>query len=890
MIILALLLFFVSGASALIYEVLWARHLALVFGATTQAASAVLAAFMIGLAGGAAAGGRWADRSRNSLRLYGILEAGIGAAGLLVPVVIPRLHVIYAPLAGDETGTGLALALLRFALAFALLVVPTVLMGATFPILVQAVGMIGVRPLGYLYAANTLGAVAGTLAAGYLLIPWLGLSGTAAAAATGNLVVALTAVLMAARRPEAGSRPAALVVDPRASWPEPDATVHPPAPFPAALPIALLGLSGLTTLATEVLWMRILVFPLWSTTYAFTTMLGAFLAGLALGGAAAGRWLAGTRAPWMALAWLQGLSGLALLIPVACAGMADNTFTAIQNWALGSHILSIPAHIAAVFALLLPQTALAGAAYPLLLQEVAGGGQGVGKRVGLGVCANTVGAAVGAPAAAHLAIPLLGILPTFAALGSLWVALGLLVRLRAQARSWPVAFSGAAGLAAALAACAWGPLAAGRPNPFDDLMKMYEPGARILAYHEGAESTVSVVQLARGPRVIRINGFEAAGVRGDRYTYMQLMAHLPLLLHPNPRDALVISFGTGTTAGAAARHSLATLDMVDLDPGVFAMANHFVAVNHQVLRDPRTRAVVNDGRNFLLLTNRRYDVITMEPMPPTFAGMVNLYSKEFYAVARARLRPGGIMCQWVPFHLMSLDESREVLRTFVEVFPESALWMQGGQGFVIGTSGERLSVNAARLAAGLETPGIRQDLAAAGVGDLVPLLNLLALGPQALRAATANAAVVTDDFPSIEFPAVPFRQPPQWKLPIVRVARAAREIYDRRQSDLPLVTDLSPVLWAELTEYRHVFDRATLGGAASELGEPEKAEGFFRAGFQACRRDRCRAGFALQMGLLAEQRRDLKTARQYLREADAWDPGRPDVQEALQRVGSDGPS
>ncbi len=876
-------LFFLSGAAALIYEVLWARQLGLVFGATTHAASAVLAAYMLGLALGAVLGGRWADRAPNPLRLYGLLEAGIGAAGLALPWAIARLPALYAPLAGREDGMGAGLALLRFVLALALLLLPTLLMGATFPALVRVLGTAGARSLGRLYAANTLGAVAGTLAAGYVFIAWLGVSGTGALAASINLGVALVALLLAGRSRDQGGLPA----DARDLEPPPGPASGPG--FPATVPLALLALSGLTTLGTEVLWTRILVFPLWSTTYAFATMLAAFLAGLALGGALAARWLAAARRPWAVLPWLLGLLGLALLVPVAAIGPANMGFTALQNWALGDRPLSMAVHIVAVFLLLLPQTVLAGAAYPLLLGAAAAGTRQIGAGVGRGLLVNTVGAAAGATAAAHWGIPALGILPTFAGLAVLWVALGILLGLRARAGSWARALTSAAA-AILLAALAWGPLAAARPHPFDDLPHLFPRGTRVLAYREGAESTVTVLELAGGYRGIWINGFEASGARGGLYAYMRLMAHLPLLLHPDPKDALVISFGMGATAGAAARHPLAHLDLVDLDPEVFAMADHFAAINRQVLRDPRVRTIVNDGRNFVALTRRRYDVITLEPMPPTFAGMVNLYSREFYAAARARLRPGGIMCQWVPFHLMSLDESLDVLRTFIEVFPQSSLWVHRGSGFVIGMAGERLAVDATRLAAGLRAPGIREDLAWAGVGGMVPLLNLLAWGPETLRAATAAAAVVTDDYPSLDFPEVPFRVPPHWTLQDARLEQALRVVSEWRRTDRPRIANLPAAVAAELAEYLEAQAQAARGAAALDAGRLDDAEATFRAGLGACRRDRCRAYFEFWMGLLAERRGDLPAARRHWREADRLDAGRPEVGEALRRVGGDGPS
>lgn len=877
------LLFFLSGSSALIYEVLWARQLGLVFGTTAQATSTVLAAFMLGLALGAAVGGRWADRAINPLRLFGIIEIGIGAAGVVVPRMINGLPSLYLPLAGSEGGTGAVLLLVRFGLGLAVLLVPTILMGASFPALVRVVGARADK-LGWLYAANTLGAVVGTISAGYLIIPRLGITGTTGAAATLNFTVGFLALLQArTEATSASSAPVSHLAERRSRRVPPHTLL-----FPRAVPLAILAFSGATTLATQILWNRILVFPLLSTTYAFATVLAAFLAGLAFGGALAARWLAAAQRPWLVIAWLQGLLGLALLIPVVAIGPVTSAFTTLQGWALEQRWLLIASHMTAVFLLLLPQTVVAGAAYPLLLRAAVSESDQVGRAVGRGLLLNSLGAAVAATATAQWGIPAFGILPMFAVLAAL--GLGLAVALGVHAYGGSQIVGSICGTAAALevAALAWGPLAATRPNPFESLAGLYDgQGPRVVAYREGAESTLAVIELSNALRALRINGFEAAGVRGDLYGYMRLMAHLPLLLHPRPTDALVISFGTGTTAGAAARHPLTRLDLVDLDPEVFAHADHFAAVNRRVLSDPRVHVIVNDGRNFLALTERRYDVITLEPMPPTFAGMVNLYSREFYSMARAHLRPEGILCQWVPFHLMSLAESQAVLRTFVEVFPQSSLWMHRGSGFVIGTAGGRLAVDAARLEAGLGEPGIREDLKPVGAGELIPLLNLLVWGPETLRAATASASLVTDDNPTLDFPEVPFRVSERSTLPAVRVWQAQEMIYDRRQAAPPAILNLPPERAAELAETRKDFDLATIGGAALELGHLDRADTMFRARAAGCRTDQCRAQAAFRMGLLAERRGDLPAARRHLRDADRLEPGRETIRRALRRLDAD---
>jgi spermidine synthase len=837
---------------------------------------------MLGLGCGAAIGGRWADRAVSPLRLYAILEAGIGVCGLLVPVLIARLPRLYLPFSGDGESAATALPILRFAFGFGVLLVPTVLMGATFPVLVREMRSAAAARLGQLYAANTIGAVAGTFAAGYVLVPWLGVAGTGATAAGVNFAVALIALALSRRT---SSRSVGLPVH-QAPRPVERHTARPAhvASVPRAVPLLLLALSGVTTLGTQILWTRILVFPLFSTTYAFTTILGGYLTGLAIGGAIAARWLAMSAKPWTVLAWLQGLLGLSLLIPVGGIETVNSVFTAIQTWGIEERPLSIAVHIGMVVALLLPQTLLAGAAYPLLLRAAASDMEPIGTGVGRGLLFNLLGGAIGAGAAAQWAIPALGILPTFAALGAVWIGCAVMLGLMRGGYSWRGGLLGGFTAAAAAAAVAWGPLAAPRLNPFEDLTQSYGPTSQVLAYGEGVDSTLAVVGFGDGLRALRINGFEAAGVRRDLYGYMQLMAHLPMLIHQNPKEALIISFGTGTTAGAAARHRLDRLDLVDLDRGVFAVADYFSAVNRHVLRDPRVRAIVNDGRNFLVSTDRLYDVITLEPMPPTFAGMVNLYSREFYSIARSHLRPGGVLCQWVPFHLTSTGEADAILRTFVDVFPQSILLVHRGSGFLIGSTDDKLTIDATRLAAGLADPGVREDLAAVGAGDLISLLNLVVWGPETLRVATADATVVTDDRPTLEFPEVPFRVGPQSTVAATRVWRAQERVYLRRQADRTQIVNLSPADAGALTELRQDYDRATVGGAALELGNFELAAAMFEARRAACRTDQCRAQVAYWMGRLAERRRDLPAALRYLREADRLDPGHAAVRDALRRV------
>jgi hypothetical protein len=268
-------------------------------------------------------------------------------------------------------------------------------------------------------------------------------------------------------------------------------------------------------------------------------------------------------------------------------------------------------------------------------------------------------------------------------------------------------------------------------------------GAKLLESHEGPDATISAVEYLGGERSLVIDGFTAAeeltnaGKVGSEH-YMLWMGHLPMLLHRGPKDALVICFGTGQTANAVRRENPATLDIVDLNAHVFGLARYF-SQNEHVLSDPRVKAIVMDGRAYMRRANKQYDVITLEPMPPIFAGMNALYSREFYQFARARLRPGGMIAQWVPYHLLDVHTATSIVRTFQEVFPNGALWIdpRSGTGILLGSSQDDGDV-------GSEWPGLsRTHMDRSLPPEQIP--KALALRRRGLEVYSRVGDVITDD-------------------------------------------------------------------------------------------------------------------------------------------------
>lgn len=232
---------------------------------------------------------------------------------------------------------------------------------------------------------------------------------------------------------------------------------------------------------------------------------------------------------------------------------------------------------------------------------------------------------------------------------------------------------------------------------------------------------------------------------------MPMMTHIPMLLHPDPHRLLVICFGTGATAGSGLLHSDTSVDVVDINPAVFEFAPYFEKANHGVARDPRARLVLDDGRNFLLTTTERYDVITAEPMPPRFAGVINLYSKEYYQLARERLRPGGFVVQWLPVHLITFDEALRILKTMQDVFPETTLWLHSNTGVIVSRRDFPIGIDLGLLRRGYDHGALRDDLVRLGLPTPSSFATMHALGPEAMRVATAPVGAITDDHPSLEF-------------------------------------------------------------------------------------------------------------------------------------------
>ena len=768
-----------SGLAGLVYEVSWTRLLTLYLGHTTAAASAVVAAFLGGLAFGAAAGGRVATRlsPRQALFAYVGLEATVAIAALVLPLELRAATPLLRWAYGDAAA-GLLFPAVRLLLCVILIFVPAVALGATFPMAVRWFAhdsRNAAQSSGALYAMNTVGAAIGALLAGFVLIPAIGLSGTIYVAIAATAVAAAGVAVVAAR---ARDEVAVASVEPpeslrarsrhkktrRSTSHEP----RPAAPIPDWTVATILGLSGFAALMHEIAWTRILSLILGPTVYAFAATLAVVILGVAIGSGLGTAIVGRTR---NAAGWLTATLIGAALTAAWTYSLAGNRIPRLlaQQFALAPDLFErfLNPGTTLTAALILPTALCLGAAFPLALSLLDSAQDSAARRFGLVYAVNTLGAVAGSLAAGFLFIPRLGLQPTLWIVSGCLLAAALLTTLQGQLSKFARTAAALASIAA-VAVIAAGPpwdrelLASGaylyaRYVPKDlDLETLLKAGT-LLYYREGAAATVSVKRLT-GTTTLAVDGKVDASNRGDMLT-QNLVAHLPLLIHEKPRDVAVIGLGSGVTLGAALKHPIARADVIEISAEVVEASRFFAEENHRALEDSRTHLIVGDGRSHLQLTNRQYDVIISEPSNPWIAGVAALFTREFFLAARERLAPGGIICQWAHTYTISDPALRSVVATFTSVFPDATAWLVGGDDLLlIASRPDSDSPAGSSLGARLDTierswsrRGVAEDLQEVGAVEPFTLFSLYAAGPNDLDRYSSGAPLLTDDRMTLEF-------------------------------------------------------------------------------------------------------------------------------------------
>lgn len=727
---LLLIAVFLSGASALMFETLWFRLCGLMLGSGVWASSLVLAGFMTGLAVGNGLSGRVAARLRRPLVAYAGLEATIGVLGLGLVLLLPGLTELMVPLFRSLVAHPLALNALRLVAAFALMLAPAAAMGATLPTLVTATaadesqfGSI----LGRLYGWNTLGAVAGTLAGEMFALEAFGVRGTGALACLMNLTGAFIALRLArgvSARPPAPSAPPR---DDSAVW----STVW--------RPLVAASVCGAILLALEVVWFRFLTFYMPPTGLTFAVILAVVLLGISAGGLLGARWC--RRHP-EAPAFIPHLALLAGCLTIASYVLFDPSGTV-------RYVVSTRDVLPFALRLCFPVCVASGLLFVLLgtvMEQRTGARTQVTAAV---TVANTVGAMLGATLAALVLLPKMG---TDASIRTL--ALAYAVVCAATLRSAPRRQTlGLVGLAGALAAA----VALFPTGLAERVMRAQIPeylrGQRVVAIREGVAATLVYLREDRWeePFAYRLmtNGLNMSGTNIYGRRYMKIFVYWPLALRPDSRSALLICYGVGNTARALTDSpGLTSIDVVDISPETLEMGALVLPPRDRRLADPRVRLHVEDGRFFLLSTDRRFDLITAEPPPPKTSGVVNLYSREYFQLVHDRLTDGGIATHWLPVYQLTLSDARSIMAGFCSVFADCSLWSGHGlEWMLVGTRGLAHGPSDDAFARQWQEPSSAPELRAVGL-ELPEQLGALFLGDaEVLHKFAGDHPPLEDDYP-----------------------------------------------------------------------------------------------------------------------------------------------
>ena len=772
---LFLIAYVFSGGAGLVYQVSWTRLLGLHLGHSTAAASTVVAAFMGGLAAGSALGGRIAPRltRRQALYAYVLLEAIVISAALIVPLELTALQPGLA-WAYQDGRSRILFPVVRLLACLAVISIPAVALGATFPMAVRWFVSGSAHPGqggGQLYAANTIGAALGVLVAAFVLIPAMGISGTTliGVAASGS-AMAIALLIAQRERIDPGiatdkAVPAGIVEgrgtradarrDRRRHISRPEIS-HQPKRY--RLAATVLALTGFASFMYEIAWTRVLSLVMGPTTYAFAATLAAIITGLACG-SAFGSWLASrTRRPAFYLA--LALAGTAIATTWATTFVGVDAPRLVARQLVGSPYLGgqlLTRHALLVAELILPTAIGFGIAFPLALEMVDGQGP-LARRLGIVYGINTLAALAGSLVAGFVAIPAVGLRNTLQCVSLVLVIDAMVVlawgTLSRYARVLGV-LPALLGLALIIRSPPWDVelLASGVYKyalhvPQDQDPETALKAGTLLYYRDGAASTVSVKRRA-GTLSLSVDGKVDASNSSDMLTQMAL-GHLPLLVHPRPRDVLVVGLGSGVTAASALLHPITKLDIVEISPEVIEASEYFAAENRHALDDSRTRLIRGDGRTHLLLSSRKYDVIVSEPSNPWMAGVAALFTREFLIAARERLAPEGIICQWAHTYDISDADLRSIVATFLSVFPHGTMW-------VIGEGDVLLVASTTPLDARIENidrawpPAVAADLNRVSARDPFALLSLFVGGPEELKRYAAGAVLQTDDRMALEF-------------------------------------------------------------------------------------------------------------------------------------------
>lgn len=755
-----LILLFFSGVCGLIYEVIWMRMFVTVFGSTVYAVSTVLTAYMAGLALGSFYFGRFVDKHKDALRIFAYLNLALGICGLLFPLLFSNLDDIYVVIYKYFHISNYLFTSVRFVLSFIILIIPTTLIGATLPVIskffVEDMNRLG-RNIGKLYSINTFGAVVGCFITGFFLISSAGINASLWIAAFMNLLIAGFVLILSNKLKTAKieCRDEKTLIFNKEKEKNEKNYMSKHTENINLVVLYCFALSGFASLAYEVVWVRILIMFLHNNVYAFSTVLTTFLCGLFIGSYIFSKFIDNRKNLLFLFGCMEVTIGLSTIASILIFFILQNSMRILPAGFVGSWWWITGRQFIASFLLIVIPTILIGGTFPLVSKIYTKSPKILGRSIGNIYSINTVGSIFGSLIAGFVLIPLIGLWKSIICIALINVAIGgLIISLNTftKRKYKRIALTVVLLIGGVMVASLSGDFFAGRASS-------------ALYYKESGTATISVfeekIEGEIGKKVLHINHLRVVDDSYEALQLVRMLGNLPLLLHPDPKRVLVIGFGIGVTAWSVAQHNVEEIDCIEIVPGVIPATKYFSEVNHNLLydldgnlpkaSDDRVKLIIDDGRSYVLTTEKKYDIITCDPIHPAF-GSANLYSKECYELYKKKLSDNGVVAQFLPPHQLSMNDFKMVINTFREVFPHTTIWFTVEPYLILVGTTEKINIDFLSLKEKIEAEKVNNDLKLSNLGNPFALLSCLLLDEDSLDTFLDGMVKInTDDHPYLDF-------------------------------------------------------------------------------------------------------------------------------------------
>jgi len=747
---LVLTLFLLSGLVSLVFQVVWLKLLVKVFGNTVWAVSTLLTAFMAGLALGSWLFGKVADVIKSPLKLYGAIEGIIGIFALITPVLFDILPGLYRPLYHLAGGDNTIMGIFKFLMAFVILIIPTVLMGGTLPLLAKHFTDNIVRAgadIGYLYTINTFGAVLGTFVSGFILIPHIGLNNTVFAASMVNFIILLAIFRITRSRKMNIKGGLSEIIKKRLEKREKNFILW------------VFLACGFTALSYEIMWNRILVLHIGSSVYAYSVMLAVYLFGIALGSAIMSYFVPRIKRPGVVFAIIQ--FGIAFYLIIQVKQFSNLTVT-ISNM---GNVIGVESYITYVLSLLLGTvqsiilpTVLFGASFPLAVKLFVKQKNKLGTETGTLYAFNTVGTIFGSFAAGFIILPLIGVQRGLFLTAVVNLGIGSFLLYKSLDNKKVVFVSAAFVFALFISGYLFFTekdeviLEAGIFSDSEN------SEVEVIDFSEDIYATVTVEErrdVSGTWKSLSMNGVNVAGTSCELFTIQKMQGHLPLLLHKYPKKVLHIGFGSGGTAWSVSCHPVDKITIAEISRSIIEKSSkYFIDVNHNVLEDPRVEVRYTDGRNYVLASDEKYDVILSDSIHPRFSGNGSLYTYEYYKLLRDSLHPGGLVSQWLPFYSITPENFKMIIKSFYRVFPYTSVWYINSTinsyVIVIGKT-DSGAIDFSDVQRKIGNPRVNADLSEINTNSVYKVLDFFFFANERVGEFVGDVPLHTDDNMAVEY-------------------------------------------------------------------------------------------------------------------------------------------